>query len=110
MSQPTQNQELKFSYVDRPEIAETFVDVVEKMFYDGQVLRLEFCVNRLDEQKFGAPPAGKKVTACRLVMSASGAVDLFGKLQPLMAMLQQQGVIKAAPPMPVPDGGSGKPN
>ena len=107
MAQP--GQEMKFTYVDRPEIPETFVDVVEKMLFDGQVLRLEFCVSRLDEPRPSVPPSSKKVTAARLVMTPNGALDLFGKLQPLIAMWQQQGLIKQNPPMPV-DTGSGKPN
>jgi hypothetical protein len=40
------------------------------------------------------PPTGKKYTACRLVLPPLAALDLVNKLQQLVALLEQQGIVK----------------
>ena len=54
--------------VDRPEVAETFADSITSLIFDGQSLRIEFGVTRLDEVKANAPITGRRYTACRLVL------------------------------------------
>jgi hypothetical protein len=44
-------QTATFRYVDRPELVETFADSITGMFFDGQSLRIEFAVSRVDEIK-----------------------------------------------------------
>jgi hypothetical protein len=44
-----------FRYVDRPELVETFADSIIGMFFDGQSLRVEFAVSRVDEIKPNTP-------------------------------------------------------
>ena len=88
--QPT----MQITYVDRPEASEIFADTVEKLSFDGQTLRLELCVTRMDDPKPPSPPTGKKYTACRLVLPPLAALDLVNKLQQLVAMLEQQGIVK----------------
>lgn len=97
---------VQLTYVDHPEIAETFVDSMEKMMFDGASLRMEFVVNRLDDPKPPLPPTGKKHTACRLVLSAAGLPDFANKIVNLMTQLAAHGVVQNKP-TPV---GSGKPN
>jgi hypothetical protein len=41
--------------IDRPEIAETFADAINGVVFDGQTLRIEFAVMRLDEVKANTP-------------------------------------------------------
>jgi hypothetical protein len=48
-------QTATFRYVDRPELVETFADSITGMFFDGQSLRIEFAVSRVDEIKANVP-------------------------------------------------------
>jgi hypothetical protein len=90
--------QIQFQYVDRPEVVETFADHVQRIQFDGQTLRLEFSVSRLEDQKSGEAANGKRYPACRLVLSASAAVDLMNKMQQITAGLLKAGVLKADPP------------
>jgi hypothetical protein len=63
-----QQAQAQLTYVDQPEISETFADSLRGLTFDGMNLRLEFVVNRLDEPKPPNPPTGKALTACRLIV------------------------------------------
>ena len=93
MNQPQQPPP-QFQYVDRPEVSETFADIVQRIQFDGQTLRLEFCVSRLDDHKAGTPATGKRYPTCRLVLSAAAAVDLMNKMQQITSGLVKAGVLK----------------
>ena len=93
MNQPQQPAP-QFQYVDRPEVSETFADIVQRIQFDGQTLRLEFCVSRLDDHKAGTPVTGKRYPTCRLVLSAAAAVDLMNKMQQITSGLVKAGVLK----------------
>ena len=101
MAQAPQAQ-VKYQYVDRPEIAETFADFVNRIQFDGQTLRLEFCVTRIEDQAAGGAK-GTRYPACRLVLSAAAAVDLMNKMQQITASLIKAGVLKADQPKPPPN-------
>src|SRR5207244_111787 len=95
MNQPQQPAPAPlFHYVDRPEVSETFADFVQRIQFDGQTLRLEFAVSRLDDHKAGTPITGKRYPACRLVLSAAAAVDLMNKMQQITSGLIKAGVLK----------------
>ena len=96
MAQAPQTQ-IKYQYEDRPEVPETFADFVQRIQFDGQTLRLEFAVTRLDDQREGKI-AGKRYPACRLVLSAAAAIDLMNKMQQITSGLVKAGVLKADPP------------
>src|SRR4051794_18046981 len=100
-------QQAQFQYVDRPEVSETFADFVQRIQFDGQTLRLEFAVSRLDDRRSPDGGAtGKRYPACRLVLSAAAAVDLMNKMQQITAELIKAGVLKAdAPPKSQKDAG-----
>jgi hypothetical protein len=85
-------------YLDRPEIAETFADSISGLMFDGQVLRIEFAVTRLDDVKPDAPISGRRYPACRVVLSASGALDLINRVQQITAALRQAAAAKQPPP------------
>jgi len=91
----SQTAQVQYQYVDRPEVAETFADFVQRIQFDGQTLRLEFCVSRMEDQKPPAPATGKRYPACRLVLSTGAAVDLMNKMQQITAGLIKAGVLKA---------------
>ena len=94
MPQAPQAQ-VQYQYVDRPEVGETFADFVQRIQFDGQTLRIELCVSRIDDQ---SPLAGKRYPACRLVLSASAAIDLMNKMQQITSGLIKSGVIKVDAP------------
>src|SRR5436190_13216316 len=68
-------QAASFRYVDRPELPETFADSVTGLFFDGQSLRIEFAVSRVDEIKPNTPISGRRYPACRLVLPPGAAVE-----------------------------------
>ena len=100
MSTPVQSAQVQVQYVDRPEVSETFADSVHRIQFDGQTLRLEFAVTRLDDHKPPAPASGKRYTTCRLVLSNAAAIDLMNKMQQITAGLIKAGVLKAEPTPP----------
>jgi hypothetical protein len=83
-------------YVDRPDCGETFADSVNSVFFDGQTLRIEFGVTRMDEMKKDAPLTGRRYPACRLVLAPAAAIDLINKMQQTAAALEQAGIVKAS--------------
>ena len=98
MNQPQSAAPPQYQYADRPEVSETFADFVQRIQFDGQTLRLEFCVSRLDDHKPGTPVTGKRYPTCRLVLSAAAAVDLMNKMQQITAGLIKAGVLKGDAP------------
>jgi hypothetical protein len=101
----TAPQTATIRYVDRPECGETFADSINSVFFDGQTLRIEFGVTRMDEMKKDAPLTGRRYAACRLVLPPAAAIDLINKMQQTAAALEQAGIVKAnrkdgAPPAP----------
>src|SRR5271165_6505625 len=100
-------QTATFRYVDRPELVETFADSITGMFFDGQSLRIEFAVSRVDEIKPNTPITGRRYPACRLVLPPVAAMDLINRMQQIAAALTQAGVVKAAqrPTAPPPKTG-----
>lgn len=84
-----------FRYVDRPDCLETFADTLSGLVFDGQSLRLEFAVSRLDERKPDAALSGRRYPVCRLVLPPAAAIDLINKMQQVAAALAQTGMVKA---------------
>ena len=87
-----------FRYVDRPECEETFADAISALSFDGQTLRIEFAVSRLDETKPNTPMTGRRYPACRLVLPPGAAVDLMQKMQQVANALVQSGYLKPTQP------------
>jgi hypothetical protein len=94
------NQQPQLRYIDIPDCAETFGDSINTVAFDGQTLRIEFGVTRMDEMKPNAPVTGRRYPACRLVLTTAAAVDLINKMQQIGAALQQAGLVKANPKGP----------
>ncbi len=93
-------------YIDRPDVEETFADSVSGLIFDGQTLRIEFAVTRLDEVKANTPLTGRRYPASRIVLPPAAAVDLINRMQQIAAALTQAGMVKAAPrPGDVPKAG-----
>ena len=50
-------------YVDLPDVPETFADSIHSIFFDGQTLRINFCVTSCpSERRLDAPP--RVVASC----------------------------------------------
>jgi len=97
MNQPQSAAPPQFQYVDRPEVSETFADIVQRIQFDGQTLRIEFGVTRVDEVKPDAPITGRRYPTSRIVLSPGAAIELINRMQQIGAALTQAGVAKAAP-------------
>lgn len=98
----TQNQQpMPIRNVDAPGLAETFADSVHNMVWDGQTLRVEFCVTRYPEAP-SADAEAKRIPVCRLVMTAPAVAALFNRLQQTVAALSEAGVISKQPQQPPP--------
>jgi hypothetical protein len=85
-------------YVDRPECTETFADSINHVYFDGQSLRIEFGITRLDDVKQNAPVTGRRHPAQRMVLTPMAAVELINRMQQVGAALTQAGVLKTNPP------------
>ena len=88
----------RIDFVDRPDLVETFVDSVRNVTFDGATVRAELCITRFEEG--GAPEAAgaKQYPAARLVMRPDAAVDLFIRLQRLIAHMEKRGIIRREQP------------
>jgi hypothetical protein len=53
-------------YIDRPDLAETFADSINSVTFDGQSMRIELGVTRLDDVKPNTPFTGRRYPAARL--------------------------------------------
>jgi hypothetical protein len=105
----TQQQQLaQFQHVDLPEPAETFADSIRSVMWDGQTLRVELSVTRFSELSPATTSAqAKRYPACRLVMTAGAAVDLFNRLQQTMAALSKAGVVTQQKPPAIAEADAG---
>ena len=92
-----ERQSTTIRYVDRADMAETFADSINGLVFDGQTLRIEFGVTRLDDVKVNAPRTARRYPACRLVLSPATAVELINRMQQIGAALTQAGAVKATP-------------
>jgi hypothetical protein len=96
-ARPTDAQTATIRYIDRPECEETFADSVTQVYFDGQSLRIEFGVTRLDELKPNTPITGRRYPVQRMVLTPMAAVELMNRMQQVAAALTQAGVLKTAP-------------
>jgi hypothetical protein len=87
----------QFRYQDVPNLPETFADSVGRWYFDGSTLRIEFLVSRLDEAKSSEARSGRKFPVCRLVLTATGAMELLTQAHRMTAALEKAGLIKKEP-------------
>jgi hypothetical protein len=94
---PEPRQAATIRYVDRPDVTETFADSISGLVFDGQTLRIEFAVTRLDEVKPETPITGRRYPACRLALPSAAAMELINRMQQIGAALAQAGVARQGP-------------
>ena len=95
----------KLRYQDIPDLSETFADSIGQWIFDGQNLRIEFTVTRLDAGGGRDQPTGRRLPAARMVLTPLCAVELIRQCQQLMAALEKaaanaQQAAAAKPPTP----------
>jgi hypothetical protein len=79
----------KLRYQDIPDLPETFADSIGQWIFDGQNLRIEFTVTRLDPGGAPGQPTGRRLPAARMVLTPTCAVELIRQCQQLMAALEK---------------------
>jgi len=93
---PTAGQQATIRYIDRADVMETFADAISGLVFDGQTLRIEFAVTRLDDVRPNSPISGRRYPACRLALSPAAAVELINRMQQVGAALRQAAAARAA--------------
>ena len=96
-AKPMEAQTATIRYVDRPELGEAFADSINHVYFDGQSLRIEFGITRLDDVKPNTPVTGRRFPAQRMVLTPAAAVELINRMQQVGAALTQAGVLKPTP-------------
>ena len=76
---------------------EAFADSIHELYFDGQSLRIEFGVTRLDDVEPNAPITGRRFPTQRLVLTPSAAVELINRMQQVGTALAQAGLLKTTP-------------
>ncbi len=69
---PADAQTATIRYIDRPDCTETFADSINGVYFDGQSLRIEFGITRLDDVKPNTPVTGRRHPAQRMVLTPDG--------------------------------------
>ena len=87
-------QNLAATFVDLPELGETFGDSIRVVWFDGNTWRIEITVTLIEPGAPPQPPASRQYPSCRLVLSATAGLDLLNKLTEVAASLEQQGILK----------------
>src|SRR5712691_12704513 len=86
--------QIKFRYQDVPELSETFADSIGQWHFDGSTLRVEFLVTRVDEVKPPQERTARKLPVCRLVLTATGTIELLNECRRITAVLEKAGLVK----------------
>ena len=77
-------------------VTETFADSINNVYFDGQSLRIEFGITRLDDIKPNAAVTGRRYPAQRMVLTPMAAVELINRMQQVGAALTQRRRAEAA--------------
>ncbi len=91
---------METQYVDRLDVVETFVDSTGLVSFDGNTVRAELCVTRMNEPAPPKPITGRKYPVARLVLTPTATVDLFNHLQTMIDAMEKQGLVKRHQPAP----------
>ncbi len=103
LEKPMPAPKIETQYLSRNELTETFSDHVEKFLFDGNTLRVEFSVQRLNVPAAKDRPAGVRVPVARMVLTPKAAVDLYNKLNSMIEVLQKKGVLQKSGPTAKPN-------
>jgi hypothetical protein len=79
----------KLRYQDIPDLPETFTDSIGQWIFDGQNLRIEFTVTRLDPTASPQQPTGRRLPAARMVLTPACALELARQSQQFLAAIEK---------------------
>ena len=85
-------------YIDRPDLAETYIDSIGTTLFDGNNLRMEMCITRLDRPTPPDTPTGRRFPVHRVIMPADCMVDLYNQLGRFMKMMEERGMVSRNEP------------
>lgn len=85
---------LKTTFVDNPNLTETFADSFGALSFDGQVMKIEMRTTRQAPIDPPNPPEAIQSPTCRLVLTPKASLELFNNLQAVMDQLEKDGVFK----------------
>src|SRR3990170_3849271 len=91
---PQAVQRATVRYIDQPNLAETFADSLNSLYFDGQTLRIEFGVTRFNQAKPNEAMTGRRFPACRLVLPPMVVADLIKRLHQIGSAIVQAGAAK----------------
>src|SRR5262245_21919763 len=94
----TQQPLANFRYSDLPEIREIFTDSIHTLAYDGQMLRIEFCVTRFQPQSGAAQAEAVRYPACGMVLPVAAATDLASRLVQTLTAIKDAAGAQSNPP------------
>ena len=80
-------------FEDRNEVNEIFADSIHGMIFDGQTMRIEFCVTRMDTPQPPNEPTARQIPVSRIVLPPNTAIDLYNRLQQILQALEKEGKI-----------------
>jgi len=97
--------EKQVQVIDRPDLPEVFCDAVGLSTFDGNSIRVELCVTRLNPPKPPEPPTARRYVAARLVITPEASVDLWNQLSGMVRVMEEKGMVRreaprSAPPAP----------
>ena len=96
MSKPIHPQ---ITFEDRPEISETFTDSIHGLIFDGQTMRIELCITRMDPPQSHKEPTARQYPVCRLVLPPNAAIDLYNRLERIVQALEKDGKVTRNQPL-----------
>ena len=79
--------------VERHDLEETFADALGTSTFDGSIVRIELCVQRLDPPEPSRPPSATVHPVCRLVLAPATVVDLYNQLTQIIGVMEQKGLV-----------------
>lgn len=91
---------LKIQHFDHQDLMETFADTLHKITTDGETIRLEFCVDRMQEPKPPAAPTVTRHPTVRIVMPLSGGIEMTNKLYNLFKAMEAKQASGGLPGLP----------
>ncbi len=69
-------------------------DAVGHWHFDGSTLRIDFLVTRFEPAKTGEARRGRRLPVARLVLTATGTLDLLNETRRIGAAFEKAGLIK----------------
>jgi hypothetical protein len=84
-------------YTDRPGLPDSFADSVGAVHFDGALTKIELLSSWAGEST-GESPTMRRYPSCRLVLTVPATLELHARLQQIIALMQQRGILREPSP------------